>query len=120
MNFVRINSVSNTKKNSITYRIVWTGYTQINNICRYLYNNATVYLDRKRIKFTDIPALVKGASKYCGVRRHSNKWSANVGVNNKNIFVGSYHTELEAANARESYIVDNNIEDQVLNFGGMK
>lgn len=48
-------------------------------------------------------AQKNGSSKYIGVRFHkkSNKWEANIYVNNKHTYLGIFETEIEAAKARD-------------------
>lgn len=59
-----------------------------------------------------------GSSKYIGVRFHkkSNKWEANIYVNNKNKYLGLYETEIEAAKARDSATKEHFGEYGKLNF----
>ena len=58
------------------------------------------------------------SSRYIGVSwdTERNKWSACVGINNKTIPLGRFDRELDAALARDEYILQNNLEDFVLNF----
>ena len=43
-------------------------------------------------------------SQYLGVRKHRNKWSAQIKVDKKNIHIGIFNTEIEAYNAFLNYI----------------
>ena len=38
------------------------------------------------------------------------KFRANIKINDKNIYLGYYNTSLEAAKARDKYVIDNNLE----------
>lgn len=57
-------------------------------------------------------------SKYIGVHwdKSRNKWFTCVGVSNKTIALGRYASEIEAAQVRDAYIKQNNLEHFVLNF----
>lgn len=50
-------------------------------------------------------------SGYVGVIWHirDKKWGANIGVNNKLINIGSFKTKEEAVQARDNYIIENNL-----------
>ena len=50
-------------------------------------------------------------SGYVGVIWHirDKKWGANIGVNNKLINIGSFKTLEEAVQARDNYIIENNL-----------
>lgn len=56
-------------------------------------------------------------SRYIGVSfiQRSQRWMAGLKLNGKSINVGLFHTELEAAKARDQYIIDNNLEDFTMN-----
>ena len=47
---------------------------------------------------------------YRGVRRHGNKWQSQITHKKEKIYLGSFDTELEAAQARDKYIIDNDLE----------
>lgn len=56
------------------------------------------------------------SSIYVGVSRtSSNKWKARIYVENKNISLGVFTTEYEAAVARDTYVISNNLEAFTLN-----
>lgn len=52
----------------------------------------------------------KTTNKYIGVTSNSNKYQARITINNIQIYIGSYKTELQAAKARDKYIIDNRLE----------
>lgn len=58
-------------------------------------------------------------SKYIGVsynyRCKNNPWIAAITVNKNKINIGYYPTELEAAKARDNYIINNNLQNFILN-----
>lgn len=58
------------------------------------------------------------SSSYIGVHWDSarNKWMASIGINNKTIPLGRYATEHEAAQARDTYIHENQLKGFQLNF----
>jgi hypothetical protein len=60
----------------------------------------------------------KGSSSpYIGVSliTRSGKWAAGIKVNGVSINLGQYPTELEAAKARDQYIIDNQLKDFTMN-----
>jgi hypothetical protein len=52
------------------------------------------------------------SSKYKGVYfdKNNNKWKASITINYKQIYIGRYQTELEAAQAYNNYIDQNNLQ----------
>ena len=54
-------------------------------------------------------------SKYAGVSPSRQKWTARININKKNVYIGSYQTEIEAAFAHDNYIIENNLPNP-LNF----
>lgn len=54
---------------------------------------------------------VRNTSGFIGVsyRKHRLKFTCNLSVNNKNTYIGLYDTALEAAIARNNYIIENNL-----------
>lgn len=81
------------------------GYSPDN--CRWVSNT---------IQARNLKPIVK-SSKYYGVYwdKTRNKWKAGISINNKHKFIGRYPTELEAARARDSFVVDNGLEGFNLN-----
>jgi hypothetical protein len=59
----------------------------------------------------------KTSSKYIGVQWHKvqKKWVAMITVDGKAIRIGSFATEDDAGNARNAYIITNNLKDYILN-----
>lgn len=47
--------------------------------------------------------------------KNSNKWESRIGINMKRIFLGAFNTALEAAIAREKYIIKNNLNHTLNN-----
>ena len=66
------------------------------------------------------PKVNNPSSKYIGVCRVIVKghiyWQAAVKVNGKRIFIGSFKTEIEAAQARDKYMIKHFAEYALLNF----
>lgn len=62
--------------------------------------------------------LENTSSQYIGVSyvKAKNRFMATVFVNNKNAFCKKFKTELEAAQARDKYIIDNNLQGYRMNF----
>ena len=56
------------------------------------------------------------SSKYIGVSYHkkTDKWRSRIILIRKETYIGLFATELEAANARDNYIIDNNLNDGFL------
>ena len=56
-------------------------------------------------------------SQYIGVSfiTRENKWMASIKVNGKSLNLGLYSTEIDAAKARDSYILDNHLTDFTMN-----
>ena len=63
-------------------------------------------------------AFAEGTSAYRGVShcKQTGKWIARIKVNGKQKNLGRYHSEIEAAQARDTYINDNALEGFALNF----
>lgn len=63
-------------------------------------------------------ARVGYTSKYIGVSWdcHRNKWAVSIGLKNKTVSIGRFENEEDAARARDSYIIQNNLKHYVLNF----
>jgi len=57
-------------------------------------------------------------SKYLGVtaRKGSSKWLARITVSKKTIHLGTFDSEEQAAQARDTYIISNNLKDFVMNL----
>ena len=63
---------------------------------------------------SDQPKLAKHSSMYTGVNwnKRDKKWYSNIRANSKLNHIGLFDTELEAARARDQYVVDNNLIGQ--------
>ena len=70
-----------------------------------------------KINVTEI-LIEKKTSKCVGVylkkQKKNNVWISQIGINNKNIYLGTYKTEEEAYQARCDYEKNNNIENKYL------
>ena len=51
----------------------------------------------------------KGSSKYSGVSLHREKWQAQITINKKIKYLGCFTTELEASEAYQKALRENNI-----------
>lgn len=62
-------------------------------------------------------AIAGGTSEYIGVCLHkrTGKWKAHIKINGVLHHLGYHLTELDAAKARDRYIIDNNLEDFTMN-----
>lgn len=58
------------------------------------------------------------SSEYIGVSWDAkrNKWTACIGINSKTVSLGRFLSEKDAAIARDTYIIENNLEGFTLNF----
>jgi len=58
------------------------------------------------------------SSKYLGVywNKTNKKWIAKITINNKAKYIGSFINEIDAAKAKDKYVIDNNLEGYILNF----
>lgn len=58
------------------------------------------------------------SSKFIGVTWDTkrSKWFVSIGVNKKTVALGRFTEEIEAARARDAYIIQNGLQDFVLNF----
>ena len=63
--------------------------------------------------------ISNSSSKYIGVSLNPNKykkWKAMIHVNKQRILLGTYYNEIDAAKARDNYIINNNLNSFQLNF----
>jgi hypothetical protein len=67
------------------------------------------------LNWQTIDITKKITSKYFGVsfKKKPQKWESSVYFNNKNNYIGSYKTELEAAEAYNKFIIKNNINKKI-------
>lgn len=104
-----------------TYKVLrWAGREQINLIAQWMYENATVYLERKKEKFDQFYKDVhsRGSSKFRGVVWHKNnsKWLASISHEKRRINLGYYEDEKEAAMAYDGAVAKYNKPVYKLNF----
>jgi hypothetical protein len=85
-----------------TFRLEWIGLRTLDEIRTWFYQDATIYLERKKEKFDRMPIVVTH-SKHKGVtyHKHNGLWMAQVAIGRQTVYVGSYKTESEAAEAAE-------------------
>lgn len=62
--------------------------------------------------------LKNKSSKYTGVHwdTQRSKWAASISVNKKHIFLGRFDSEIKAAECRDTYIIENNLQNFNLNL----
>jgi hypothetical protein len=54
-------------------------------------------------------------SGFIGVSRCGRKWVSSIKVNKKHIYIGLFNNKIDAAKARDKYIIDNNLKDFTMN-----
>ena len=69
----------------------------------------------KKKDYQNIVKKLETYSKYIGVNWHKNEklWFAKIGIKNKSIHIGSFKTEIEAAYARNKYVIENNLNTKI-------
>lgn len=85
-------------------QLLITSIPQVITFREWLYNDATIYLERKWTRFNSVGQ--RGSSQYTGVHWCSTKkrWLAKFRKAGKNHYVGSFHTAEEASKARDNTI----------------
>lgn len=63
---------------------------------------------------------LNSSSKYCGVCKRKNTWFSYININHKQISVGNFNTEIEAAQARDIAELEHLGDEAVLNFPKLK
>lgn len=98
------------KKTIISNNVISSNYTLVitktdDNVklCKFMYKNTNVFLERKHDKFQELLTYIenkslKKSSKYIGISFHkkSKRWRASIKVNTKKIEIGSFKNELDA------------------------
>jgi hypothetical protein len=56
------------------------------------------------------------SSQYSGVTKRKNRWEASMKANGKNIYIGNFSTEIEAAKARDAKVIELFGSNAKLNF----
>lgn len=88
------------------YALECLGEKAILNDVEYIPENEWIYSKKKQ----------KEKSKYLGVSlRHDGKWRSRVFVDGEDILIGTYDNELDAANARDKFVIDKKL-NRKLNF----
>jgi hypothetical protein len=88
------------------WRVTWCGTEKLNAIKRWLYDDATVYLNRKKQIFDALPSF-RGSSRHKGVYYIQAKqhWVARVYRAQRMKTIGQYHSEAAAKQALDTYVV---------------
>jgi hypothetical protein len=120
---IKKTGVSKTKiqKEKGCDRLVWGGAEQIKFILEWLYQDATIFLERKQIKAIECienANLIRKKENYRGVSYNkSNKlWRARITDSYKEIFLGYYSNSLSAATAYDKAIIKYGHSKYKLNF----
>lgn len=98
--------------NSSIFSLNWGGRIQLSLIYNYLYKKSTVFLNRKKIIFDEIYKYnfqqnKKKSSVFNGVNyfKPCRKWVASVTIKKKNIHIGYYDDEIEAAKGYDEFVL---------------
>jgi len=88
------------------WRITWCGTDKLNTIRNWLYDDATVFLERKKLIFDQLPQF-RGSSRHKGVyyikaKRH---WVARVYREGRMRTIGQYESESAAKEALDRHVV---------------
>jgi hypothetical protein len=101
-------------RNNPIFLLCWGGRFQLYSIYNYLYKGATVFLDRKKKIFDRIYEYnsrqnKKKSSIYNGVYyfKPCKRWAVCIVVDKKQIHLGYYDEEKEAAMAYDKFIINN-------------
>jgi len=99
-----VRAVSLQQKGRI-HMLVWGGVWALTRIRKWLYTDATVYLERKRAIFDGIPPQ-RGTSRFVGVYWSAcrSKWIARVYEDGKTRHIGCYDDEELAARAYDAEV----------------
>lgn len=86
-------------------------------ILKWLYSDCNIYLDRKKEEAEKIVENKRVlSSDYIGVEKrvnkNSTKWGCRIKVGKNRIRIGLFNTEIEAAEAYDEYILNNNIKNR--------
>lgn len=103
---LRITKILNSKN---VFVVKWGGNSQLMDIRRWLYSDATIFLERKKEKFdTVVTSSGKGSSAYRGVywSKKIKKWVANINHNRKTHYLGASVDEIIAAKMYNKALVD--------------
>lgn len=101
------------------YRLCIRGNNQVRNFCQFIYQNSTIYLDRKYRKYLELMSLLNKrklstSSKYRGISysKKMKKWLAYFSKRNMpQLKVGWFNSEEEAFKARNNYLLPNDYSD---------
>jgi hypothetical protein len=93
--------VAPRKQGKNLYQITASGTDRINSLKRWMYADATIFMERKKTRFDTVPSY-RGKSKYKGVYE-VHHWVARVYEKGKMRTIGNFSTEELAANALQKY-----------------
>jgi hypothetical protein len=120
--FVSKLGLSNTEleKRNVICILRWTGRDQISIMGNWLYKNATIFLERKKIRFEKFGKNLedRGTSNYRGVACHKDnkKWLSSISYNKKRINLGYYNNEKDAAKTYDKAVIKYDKPLYKLNF----
>ena len=116
INALHLSNVKTSTSPSNISILVWGGNDQLVKIRNWLYGEATIYLERKRNRFMGV-TLNNRKSKYRGVQpaHHTNRWEVSICTNYKNIYIGTFDTQEEAAIAYNDAAIKYHGDRAILN-----
>jgi intein/homing endonuclease len=102
----KVNLNGNIRPQGKIYRLHFGGNNQIRKLGKFLYQNSTIYLTRKKIKFdylNDCKVITTSKYKHINYRTYelkrknlNKKWLSTIKVNGKTKYVGAFKTEFDA------------------------
>jgi hypothetical protein len=106
-------------KNIWQYNLCGVYCDRIERIYNFLYSDISFSLGRKRDRFLNIinnHPREEYTSKYYGVSKSFNDWTAQITIEGRNSCLGRFSSEEEAAKCFDSYLLKNNLDFRYLNF----